>query len=186
MEEIETLRNEGQTKAISQQETEVKLDSYMRDYERYFEENKRLRELLNQVRDEKESALSEVNRLKIVFSARLNEVNDECNVKVAHLENLNLESRERHKGYEEKAYAVMIKQEQIAEKWKDEHKNTVAYYDRSLKALQIENRHLSDKVVELRGQVRAMRADPVHERPKMGSASSGSALRNGSKSKERK
>lgn len=37
-------------------EQEVKLDSYMRDYERYFEENKRLRELVNSLRDEKDTA----------------------------------------------------------------------------------------------------------------------------------
>jgi cell division septum initiation protein DivIVA len=34
----------------------VKLDGYMRDYERYFEENKRLREVVNSLREEKESA----------------------------------------------------------------------------------------------------------------------------------
>ena len=117
----------------------------MRDYERYFDDNKRLRELINQLRDEKESALSEVNRLKIVFHGRINELNDECNVKVAHLENSLLESKERYKSYEEKAYKIMINQEKITEKWKEEHRNTVSYYDRSLKNIQIENRHLSDK-----------------------------------------
>jgi len=87
---------------------EVKLDSYMRDYERYFDDNKRLREHINQLRDEKDNALSEVNRLKIIFHNRVNELNDECNVKVAHLENLNLELKERHQFNEEKAYQVMI------------------------------------------------------------------------------
>ena len=80
----------------------------MRDYERYFDDNKRLRELINQLRDEKESALSEINRLKIVFQGRINELNDECNVKVAHLENSLLESKERYKSYEERAYKIMI------------------------------------------------------------------------------
>ena len=121
------------------------MDSYMRDYERYFDDNKRLRELINQLRDEKESATSELNRMKIVFHGRVNELNDECNVKMAHLENQLLEAKERYKSYEEKAYSVMIQQEKITEKWKEEHRNTVSYYDRSLKQLQIENRHLSDK-----------------------------------------
>ena len=66
-EDIEAIKNERQQSAIFQHEQEVKLDSYMRDYERYFDDNKRLRELINQLRDEKESALSEINRLKIVF-----------------------------------------------------------------------------------------------------------------------
>jgi hypothetical protein len=56
------------------------------------------------LRDEKESSLSEVNRLKIVFNSRINELNDEANVKIAHLENTLLEAKERHKVYEEKAY----------------------------------------------------------------------------------
>ncbi len=143
--ELEMIKNERQQSAIFQHEQEVKLDSYMRDYERYFDDNKRLRELINQLRDEKESAISELNRLKIVFHGRVNELNDECNVKVAHLENQLLESKERHKAYEERAYTVMISQEKITEKWKEEHRNTVSYFERNMKQIQIENRHLSDK-----------------------------------------
>jgi hypothetical protein len=41
------------------------LDSYMRDYERLFEENKRMRDLSNALRDEKENALAEVSKLKV-------------------------------------------------------------------------------------------------------------------------
>jgi len=59
----------------------------MRDYERYFEENKRLRELLNNLREEKDNAYNEVKRLKNIYHDRVNELNDECNLKVAHLEN---------------------------------------------------------------------------------------------------
>lgn len=36
-------------------EQEIKLDGYMKDYERYFEENKRLRELMNSLREEKDT-----------------------------------------------------------------------------------------------------------------------------------
>ena len=46
--------------------------------------------------------------MKIVFSSRINELNDESNVKIAHLENSLLEAKERYKCYEEKAYQVMI------------------------------------------------------------------------------
>ena len=80
----------------------------MRDYERYFDDNRRLRELINQLRDEKEQALSENSRLKIVFNGRINELNDECNVKMAHLENMLIETKERHKSYEEKAYTALV------------------------------------------------------------------------------
>ena len=50
---------------IKLHEQEVKLDSYMRDYERLFDENKRLRELTNQLREEKESAFTELARNKL-------------------------------------------------------------------------------------------------------------------------
>lgn len=55
----------------------------MRDYERYFEENKRLRELVNSQRDEKDTALGEIRRLKSIYHDRVNELNDECNLKIA-------------------------------------------------------------------------------------------------------
>lgn len=97
----------------------------MRDYERYFEENKRLRELLNSLREEKDNALSEVKRLKNMYHDRVNELNDECNLKIAHLENLLLEAKEKHKFHEEKSYEIMMMQEKISEKLKHEHKLTV-------------------------------------------------------------
>ena len=46
-EETEQMRNERQTWKIVQHELEVKLDSYIRDYERFHGDNKRLRELVN-------------------------------------------------------------------------------------------------------------------------------------------
>lgn len=61
----------------------MKLESYMKDYDRYYDENKRLRDLLNTVRDEKENAVSEVKRLKTLYYDRVNELNDECNLKIA-------------------------------------------------------------------------------------------------------
>lgn len=55
-----------------------------------------------------------------------------------------LEMKERHKAYEERAYSVMINQEKITEKWKDEHRKSVAYFERAVKSLEVENRHLQD------------------------------------------
>jgi hypothetical protein len=55
----------------------------MRDYERYFDENKRLRDLVNTLRDEKDIALSEIKRLKTLYHDRVNELNDESNLKIA-------------------------------------------------------------------------------------------------------
>lgn len=126
----------------------------MRDYERYFEENKRMRELLNTLREEKDQAQSEVRRLKNVYHDRVNELNDESNLKIAHLENQLLEAKERHKFNEEKAYEIMMMQEKIAEKWKTEHRQTVEYFERSMKQLKVDNRNLHDKIIELKGLMR--------------------------------
>ena len=53
----------------------------MRDYDRYFIENKRLREHMNTLRDEKDTSISELNRLKLIYHERVNELNDYCNSK---------------------------------------------------------------------------------------------------------
>lgn len=143
----------------------------MRDYERLFAENKRLRELGNSLRDEKESALAEVSKLKVASHTRMTEVQDECNLKIAHLEQMLLEQKERHRAYEERAYAVISSQEQITEKWKDEHRRSVQYFERALQESQVECRHLSEQLVEQRGRVRAMQKDPsVHDMKKIGAA----------------
>ena len=45
-EEAETVRRNSSEVEVRLHESEVKLDGYMRDYERYYEENKRLRDLI--------------------------------------------------------------------------------------------------------------------------------------------
>jgi hypothetical protein len=131
----------------------------MRDYERYFAENKRLRELVNTIRDEKDTAISELNRLKVIYHDRVNELNDECNIKIAQLENQLLEQKEKHRHSEEGAYEVMVQQEKITDKWKGEHKKTVGYFEKTLKHLEVENRMLKDKVIQLKASVNVMREE---------------------------
>lgn len=60
----------------------------MRDYERLFDENKRLKELSNQLREDRESALAELARNKLHQHNRVNDITDEANAKVANLEAL--------------------------------------------------------------------------------------------------
>jgi len=80
----------------------------MKDYERLFDENKRLRDLTNQLRDEKDQSVSENQKGKVYQHNRLNEVQDEANTKIAHLESIMIEMKERHRAYEERAYSVVI------------------------------------------------------------------------------
>ena len=56
-----------------------------------------------------------------------------------------LETKEKHRHSEEGAYGVMVKQEKIVEKWKNEHKSTVEYFEKLNKHLEVENRTLKDK-----------------------------------------
>ena len=62
--------------------------------------------------------MTEVKRLKSLYHDRINELNDECNLKLAQLENQLLDTRERSKLSEEKSFEVMRMQERIVEKWK--------------------------------------------------------------------
>ena len=71
----------------------MKLENYVRDYDRYFIENKRLREHMNTLRDEKDTSISELNRLKVIYHERVNELNDYCNSKISHIENKLLETK---------------------------------------------------------------------------------------------
>lgn len=117
----------------------------MRDYERYFVENKRLRELVNTIRDEKDTAISELNRLKFIYHDRVNELNDDCNIKIAQLENQLLESREKSRSKESVSYEAMAHQEKIIDKYRAEHKQTCVFYEKAKKDLEIENRMYKDK-----------------------------------------
>jgi chromosome segregation ATPase len=156
-EEVEAMRNERQNAKIEMHELQVKLDGYMRDYDRYFVENKRLRELVNTIRDEKDTAISELNRLKVIYHDRVNELNDECNIKLAQVENQLLEQKEKHRHTEEGAYEVMAQQEKIVDKWKAEHRQTCTFYEKTTKQLEVENRMLKDKVIKLKSTVSVLR-----------------------------
>jgi uncharacterized membrane protein len=81
------MRNERKTSKIEIHELATKLDGYKRDYQQYFDENKQLRQHVNTVRDEKDTAISELKRLKAIHYNRVTELTDECNIKIAHLEN---------------------------------------------------------------------------------------------------
>lgn len=127
----------------------------MRDYERLFEENKRLKITCNQLREDKEDALGEVSKCKVTHHNKLNEVVDECNMKVANLESIILDLKEKHKSYEERAYSVIISQEKVTEKWKEEHRKSVQYFERMVSQITVENRVLQDQIVELKSKSKA-------------------------------
>ncbi len=132
----------------------VKLDSYVKDYTRVFDENKRLKELVSQLREDKEQAIMEITKNKSYQHNRVIEVQDQANEKIANLESIMVDMKERHKGFEERAYSVMVNQEKITEKWKEEHRKSVQYFEKAVKYLEVENRHLQEQCIELKGRMR--------------------------------
>ena len=74
----------------------------------------------------------------------------------------------------------MISQEKITEKWKDEHRKSVQYFERAIKHLEVENHHMADQVIELKSKLRGLKKDPsVHDMARIGKERS-------SKSREKK
>ena len=53
----------------------------------------------------------------------------------------------------------MVQQEKITDKWKSEHKRTCDYFEKSLKNLEVENRMLKDKVIQLKSTVSVLREE---------------------------
>ena len=77
----------------------------------------------------------------------------------------------------------MISQEKITEKWKDEHRKSVQYFERAIKHLEIENHNLADQLVEHKSKLRAIKKDPsVHDIARIGKERS----ERSSKSREKK
>lgn len=75
----EQLKAQTSQTSIRLHEQEVKLDSYVKDYERLFDENKRLRELTNSLREDKDAATGDLARVKAFSQTRLHEVSDQAN-----------------------------------------------------------------------------------------------------------
>ena len=56
-----------------------------------------------------------------------------------------METKEKQKFHEEKAFEIMMMQERITDKLKNEHTLTVQQYERVVKQLKTENKHFHDK-----------------------------------------
>ena len=112
--QVEALKQAQSQAAVRIDEQQVKLQSYMGEYERFSQENKKLKEQLLSVRDQKEEALQEVARQKLAGHNRLTMVGDEANLKVSRLEQMLLEAKQERQEYEEHAYQVIKNSERLA------------------------------------------------------------------------
>jgi len=55
----------------------------------------------------------------------------------------------------------MVQQEKISEKWKNEHKKTCTYFEKSMKQFEVENRMLKDKLIQLKSTVSVLREEKL-------------------------
>lgn len=53
----------------------------------------------------------------------------------------------------------MVRQEKIVDKWKSEHRQTCEYFEKQVKHLEVENRMLKDKVIQLKSTVTVLREE---------------------------
>lgn len=179
-EEVQTYKFKSENLQIQLHEKEVKVEGLSRDYQKTFDENMQLKDLTNILRDQKDQGLSEVNRLKHIHMERVNELNDDYNTKLASTENTLIDTKERQKYQEERTYSIMIAQERIADKWKNEHKKTVAIFEQQMRKFAVENKALKEQIVELKGSLLIEKENTVQNKR------SGSRKKRTSKSKERK
>jgi hypothetical protein len=103
------------------------------------------------LRDQKDKAIRENKQLSTQHLEKMNRLADDYNVKLAATESHLAEARERRKYEEERSYEIMMAQEAISKKWKHEHTLTVQAYEEHLKKLRYENKHMKEKITELRG-----------------------------------
>jgi hypothetical protein len=184
-EELQTFKFKSENLSIQLHEKEVKVEGLARDYQKTFDENLSLKNLVNVLRDQKDKGLSELNKMKHIHMERVNELNDDFNVKLATTENQLMDTRERKKYEEERAYSIMIAQEKVTEKWKLEHKKTVEAYETHMKSLTHENKALREKVTELRGQMLVDKENGSSNVAGKRKSQKSSGDRKASKSKER-
>ena len=91
---------------------------------------------------ERESLIREINLLKEDLYQRVEEVKEVYGSKIANLELLLSEAKDRHRESEEKAYELYRAQEKVSEKWKTEHMSTVGYFEKVIQDQNFEIRRL--------------------------------------------
>jgi hypothetical protein len=100
---------------------------------------------VNCLRDEKDSALSELRRLKALYHDRVSEVSGDANLRIAQLEGLMLEQKEAARAQQELSYEVIRRQQVNVEKMAEEHRATVEHFEKVVKGVKTENKHLLEQ-----------------------------------------
>ena len=91
---------------------------------------------------ERESMIQEINMLREEIYFKVEEAKEQYGSKIAVLERQLHEGRDRQRESEEKAFELFKAQEKVSEKWKEEHMNTVGYFEKVIQDQNFELRRL--------------------------------------------
>ena len=104
--------------------------------------------------------VQEINVLRDEIYFKIEETKEQYGSKIAVLERQLYEARERQRESEEKAFELFKAQEKVSEKWKEEHMNTVGYFEKVIQDQNFELRRLVKRNKDL-GDSFPMREIPV-------------------------
>ena len=79
---------------------------------------------------------------------------EDYKTKVTVLENALQEKKEKFRVQEEKAFELIRSQEKINDRWKEEHRKTVMYFEQLILGLNKENKLLKEANADLRNQLK--------------------------------
>ena len=106
---ISTIESELSLKSLTVNEITAKYEQSHSDYQRYFDENSRLKDLIRQLKVDKESAQSEITRIKSQYIQQIENLTDESSKKIAMLQTQIQEDNEEKKTIESQDYRIIRK-----------------------------------------------------------------------------
>jgi chromosome segregation ATPase len=106
------------------------------------DEYKRLEVQIDDLQRERERLIQEINGTREDMYYKTEELKENYGNKMTSLEKQLQDARERQRESEEKAYELFRQQEKVSEKWKEEHLNTVGYFEKVIQDQNFEIRRL--------------------------------------------
>lgn len=148
--ENESLHYENNLRGNTIRELESKWNVFQIDYEKMLEENRRIKESLKYATELKDRAEIEAERLKQLYNTKMQEVSLKLE-KRAEAEKARINSLDINK---DQQFKTIKNLEHLIDKYKDEHKSTVAYFTKLVLHLNTENQRYKDDNFELKKEIR--------------------------------
>ena len=148
--ENENMRIDLNSKDNQIRDLQNKNNKSQDDYEKACDDNRHTKEMLKITREEKDSFELEASRIKQLYNTKMNELNSRLS-KRDEDERLKHEAIENNK---DKNYKVIKNLENLNDKWREEHKSTVAYFTKLVLHLNQENQLYKDANLDLRKELK--------------------------------